>query len=382
MANLLNMSISTLFLFILSQIAFLWLFKSLYLSLRQQSSRPRDKIDNDQLFDTFNDGIAIVEIASLNLKYSNQALNSMFGYSIQEMKGKNIRELHASKDMPYIKSQFELMAQGTRSTAKNIPCLQKNGETTYVDINSSPVTYNKSACLMGIFKDITPLLSSQQQIDLYNKQLKDLANQLTIAEESERHRIALGLHDHTCQELVAARLKLQSINSTKLSHEDQETLKDISNLLSTNLQGLRKLIFELSPPSLHELGFEGALPQLTKSQQENFPGKILLNMNIQGRKLNKDRHVLIYQVVKELLHNSIKHSKANEILISVSQPAHNILITIKDNGVGFDKDHLNRDGHHFGLFNVKERVNSIGGEFKINSKPKEGTEITLHIPYL
>ncbi|WP_371905027.1 sensor histidine kinase [Desulfobacter postgatei] len=155
------------------------------------------------------------------------------------------------------------------------------------------------------------------------------------------------------------------------------------NLQEINLrlnQETRTLTFEISPPILYELGLKPALEWLLETTCREHGIDTFLEGDLEGDRLDNSLSILIFRTVRELLHNIIKHANASETTVRLSQGANFFEICVTDNGIGFDPEKQYKN-IGFGLFSIRERFSSIGGEFSILSKSGEGTRAILKVPY-
>jgi signal transduction histidine kinase len=143
------------------------------------------------------------------------------------------------------------------------------------------------------------------------------------------------------------------------------------------------LIAEISPPVLYELGFELAVKRLIEEFREKYDIVFNFVNDKLNKPVNKDMGFILFKSVRELLFNVTKHAKAHRVKVSILREGDNIRIDVEDDGVGFDysKDYFleNKDSG-FGLFNIRERLEYMGGCLEVRSKPDHGTRITLVTP--
>ncbi len=235
----------------------------------------------------------------------------------------------------------------------------------------------------GTAEDITKRKEAEAKLMLYQQQLRSLATELSLAEERLRRRIAAELHDHIAQNLAISKIKLESMTG-EIDDGMAKSLKEVIELLSSTIDTSRSLTFEISPPVLYELGFEAAISWLARQTRHRFGLEIDVINDQKPKPLNSDIRGLLFQAVRELLVNIIKHAKAKKAAISISKDDHKIKVIVKDDGMGFDIDKLNivkdftKGG--FGLFNIRERLDQIGGNVIINSSHKKGTEVIMTAP--
>jgi PAS domain S-box-containing protein len=235
----------------------------------------------------------------------------------------------------------------------------------------------------GTAQDITQRKEAEEKLMLYQQQLRSLASELSLAEERLRRRIAAELHDHIAQNLAISKIKLESLTDDTES-EQSKSLKEVIHLISKTIDASRTLTFEISPPVLYELGFEAAVGWLTRQTRQRFGLDVEFINDEKPKPLNTDIRVLLFQAVRELLVNVVKHAKAQKAKIYANVIGNNIQVTVEDNGIGFDTATLNLSKDFtkggFGLFNIRERLDQIGGSVIIHSGRNKGTKIIMTAP--
>ncbi len=232
--------------------------------------------------------------------------------------------------------------------------------------------------------DITQRKINEQKLNDYRQRLKDLATELSLAEERERRRIAMGIHDDLGQKLVMAKFRLQALRETVPEKNIKAALNSECNLIGEILDDIRSLTFELSNPLLYEVGLEQAMKHWLKSEiQEKAHLKCEFVCEGEKLQLDDDIKVVLFKAVRELLTNIIKHAKAKIVKVSMARRDSTIAVTVEDDGVGFDTGKLTLPSGvkgGFGLFNIKERLEYMGGRLDITSEPGKGTRVVMTVP--
>jgi signal transduction histidine kinase len=206
---------------------------------------------------------------------------------------------------------------------------------------------------------------------------------LSLAEEAERRRIAEMLHEDLQQLLVAARMQLAALCRTRDATRREPIAREIAHVLERSFELTRSLVAELAPPVLHERGLAAALEWLAAETRKNYNVEITVEADPSANPKAADVSIFLFRAVRELLLNSVKHAVGSAVQITMKhlRPGR-VRITVVDGGPGFDPTSLDaqRTGSQkFGLFNIRDRVSSFGGEFDINSGPRRGTHITLSL---
>jgi PAS domain S-box-containing protein len=262
---------------------------------------------------------------------------------------------------------------------------RKDGGLIWVSITARSVRDESGVLLYyeGTIQDITERKRAELEVQSHREQLRLLATELSVTEERERRRLATDLHDSIGQTLAMCKLKLSELRSQAPSNVLADDCDYISTLLDQAIQGTRSLTFELSPPVLYELGLEAALESLVERMQQ--VNGIPINFSGDGgsKPLSEDTAVLCFRAVQELLVNVVKHARAQKIEVSTGRDRGRIRVTVADDGIGFDtSESVSRKGgkRGFGLFSIKERLQHLGGSLKVDSKPGQGTRVTLSAP--
>jgi PAS domain S-box-containing protein len=214
--------------------------------------------------------------------------------------------------------------------------------------------------------------------------LRALAAELTQSEERERRRIAQILHDDLQQLLVGARLRLEAVRGRVTPKALVNELQRIERLITESGEVARNLSHELSPTVLHEHGFGPGLQWLGRWMREKHGLLTRIAADPAAEGLEADVKVLLYQAVRELLFNVVKHSGVKRARVCAKPAAAGwIEILVSDQGRGFDPAQF-RAGRSadagFGLFGIRERLASVGGRLEIESKPGRGCRFRLVAP--
>ncbi|HEY6084736.1 MAG TPA: response regulator, partial [Nitrospira sp.] len=221
--------------------------------------------------------------------------------------------------------------------------------------------------------------------------LRRLASELTIAEQRERRRIATDLHDYLAQLLVCIRLKVSQARTHQLPSEAAAWLGEAEDVLQQALDYTRSLVAQLAPMVLHEFGLPTALKWLVQQMKGQ---QLIVSLDMAEEEsiaLPEDQAILLFQSVRELLINVVKHAKADKAAVHVRVESENLRITVQDEGRGFDPTEsatLSDNGElaaqsnlaKFGLFSIRERMKALGGQLEFRSQPGLGTTAILILP--
>ncbi|MCG0274869.1 MAG: sensor histidine kinase [Thermosediminibacteraceae bacterium] len=216
------------------------------------------------------------------------------------------------------------------------------------------------------------------------QQRQALGFSIIIAQEEERKRIAREIHDGPAQILanIVMRaeycLKLMDVNPPKV----REELIGLMELVRDSLQDVRKIIFDLRPMSLDDLGLVPALKKYVEIYQND--NGIYVELTILGKEfpLENGHAVAIFRVIHEAMTNIKKYARASQVIIKVEFLKNKVNVLVRDNGIGFDVEKVfsEKQGTAFGIVGMRERIQLLKGRFEIKSSPGHGTEVFFSVP--
>jgi len=214
----------------------------------------------------------------------------------------------------------------------------------------------------------------------------ELFRRVVAAQEAERQRIARDLHDETGQALTAIGMGLRGL-SGKLSARNKNalhTLHKLETLTADSLQELQRLMTDLRPSHLDDLGLSAALRWYSTKLQEHSSLHIRVDIHGEECDLDDAMKITIFRIIQESLNNVLKHAQATNVNIHVHFEEKDVRISVFDNGVGFDRDQVQQrrtNRPSLGLAGMEERAALLGGTVSVQSRPGYGTEIEALIPY-
>ncbi len=314
------------------------------------------------------------------LTYLNPAFRRVFGWSPAEAEGKTIEAVLASEGLWGGQVGRELLA-GREVKGVETRCRTRQGRE--LDVSLSAAVFRdlggEAQGLVLILQDISERKRSEAELDEYQRQLRKLALELSKAEERQRRRIAEDLHDGVSQFLATSSFSLKRLRAD-LRGRARDELARICGVLDQSLADIRSLTFEISPPVLYDYGLAAALDWLAGhvAQRHGLP----VDFRSEGpvEELDQDRQVSLYRACQELLVNVVKHARASHAWITLSRRQGHAVLSVADDGRGFDQTGPKKRSGGFGLFSIRERLEPLGGELAVESQPGRGTRVTLSLP--
>jgi signal transduction histidine kinase len=218
-------------------------------------------------------------------------------------------------------------------------------------------------------------LRQQKRLATEKQELEKQRFRLVLqGEEKERIRLARELHDGLGQMLAAAKLQLGLA-----ARGDAHSFQKAQQLLEETVLEVRNISHNLVPLSLASNGLKTALRQLF--DRIEAPGKLEMEVHLEAdfNRFNTFGQTAIYRIVQEILHNMVKHAEASRIVIDIQEDGGELLLSIADNGKGFDTQ-LIQQSKGMGWENLYTRVGLLDGQLEVNSKPGRGTLVFAGIP--
>ena len=213
----------------------------------------------------------------------------------------------------------------------------------------------------------------------------ELLGRVVAAQEAERQRIARELHDETGQALTAAGMGLRGVAGTVHKDPDRaaSNLRELEKLVTSALTELQRLIADLRPSHLDDLGLSAALRWWAEEIENRSNIKVKVSVSGTLKELEPPVRLALFRVTQEAITNTIKYAAATQVTIDLAFREHIVTVVIVDNGRGFEVDKVlsDRTRQSWGLLGMQERASLLGGQVSISSELGIGTTIVISIPY-
>jgi len=256
----------------------------------------------------------------------------------------------------------------------------------YFDNYIGPITTKEGQIkgIVGVATDITDRKNAEDELKKSNEQLRHIASRLAEVQEDERKRLSEELHDQVGQSLAVLNINLNVI----LNQLDNKTQKDLSkqfeavqSLVNEVTESIRSVMSELHPSVLDDYGLLAALRWYSDILQK----RVGLQIDVIGEEVEPllpvSRSIALFRITQEALTNVVKHAHAAKVVINVKNGEDSIILSIKDDGLGFKKSlSAGKDNFHLGLNIMQERARAVGGELQIINSLQNGTEVIVKVP--
>ena len=329
--------------------------------------------------------IGISRLSDGEILEVNRTFESVMEYEASEVKGKTIEELGFWEDLAQ-RDKFRSMLEAHGELREEELIMRtKTGKQVIFMASVEILEIGGERCILTAALDVTARKKMELDLRQSRSKLQQLAELLTQAEENERRRIAVDLHDNVAQNLGLMKIFCGKMSVFDLPDEVKEILKSNTELVAQTISSSRSLIHELSPPVLNELGFEAALKWLAEQMSQRYELDYTVTIDTtQGEELRQGFQTSLFRIARELMTNAGKHSGAQNVKCSFSKNKGYFRLSIADDGCGFSTtnnimtDSSTTSG--FGLFSIKQSLEQLKGEMLIESKPGEGTRVSVDLP--
>lgn len=293
-----------------------------------------------------------------------------------EITGYSDAELQTLRPFDLLRVEEDLLSEVRegRQPAVEATLRRSDGKILYVEIQARSITFRGQPAESIVIRDITHRKFMERELQMERmRQVKSVID----GQEKERQRLSRELHDGLGQNLVAIKLKLESIPHDKAGEFDA-TLTQVKQMFNHTIDEVRRISNNLMPAALKEFSLAVVLRNLCNEVESNSGVGIGLTVGVLPEPLDQLLKTYVYRIVQEALTNVIKHSGANRANVTVYSDFSNLHLQIEDNGTGFNPNRPTDTGN--GLYNMKERAILLNGKINIISSAGKGTKIVAEFP--
>lgn len=317
-----------------------------------------------------------------------EGINGVLGHTIEQF----IEPRHQSKF-----SNVQAHALIEESTKAEINFISVNGGIVPALVSLRTLRLDDMDALCLVAADLSEQKAAEETLKSYShrlyrqnaelkrraEQLARLSAELTMAEHRERKRMSRILHDGLQQMLASAKMQAGAVADDLQAGELRASISGIETILGDAIRVSRSLSVDLSPPILHEGGLANGLEWLQRTMCERYDFRV--DLHLEDRPvLPEEIKVMVFEAVRELLFNAVKHAQVDCVCLSLGRTAQGQLqVMVSDQGQGFDLHRLSHEpdaAGGFGLFSIRERLGLMGGSLRIKSTPGKGSCFTLLVP--
>ena len=328
--------------------------------------------------------------------FFNEYAQRFFGYTAEEIAGRNVigtitPEIDSEgRDLRAMTSAITEHPELHGSNDNENMC--KDGRRVWVHWSNRAIRDEQGDVteILCVGTDITERKRLEREAEAYRRRLRGLADRLTATEEQERRRVSTQIHDTVIQTLSLSNIRLggirRALEAAGLA-DTCEKMDGVRTLIDNGIGECRGLMADLTPPLLYELGLGSALKAFAEKQSRLHAVEIAVDTGDDERlaELDDARRSLLFQAARELVTNALKHAGPCTIDLRIACADGLVRLDVRDTGRGFpagawDNPRATYDEGGFGLFNIRERLENIGGRIEIDTAPGQGSRMVVHLP--
>lgn len=331
-------------------------------------------------------GIAFMRDIHGRYLYVNEAWEKVRRRQLQTVIGKAFNEVWAAeKAAKFNEGDRRVITRG--EPVQNIEEISQDDGAHIWLVNKFPILDKdgKPIIVGAVGIDITRRRRAEEALWESEQRLRFLTSQLLTAQERERKRISMELHDELGQSLAVLKLQIRAVE--RGFGDSQQDLKadcrELLDYLDGVIDNVRRLSRDLSPAILEDLGLQSALKYLINGVSKHYKVSHSFEVADLDQLFPSDAQIIIYRIFQECLTNISKHAGASEVSITIRENDGLVSIALEDNGAGFDPAQVSSRriaGRGLGLAALNERARMLGGTLEIRSQPGAGTKVTCVIP--
>jgi PAS domain S-box-containing protein len=313
------------------------------------------------LFDNSSDGIFLSDLKGNLIEVNNIACDFM-GYDKEEIKKLNFRDLKSPKYRHSVEENINKIKENKIYTYET-EHVKKNGDVCPIEMKSRLTEYNGKKVIISVARNIKERKEFEKQ----------LLQTIIKTEEKERKRFAADLHDSLSPVLSTIKLYADLLKKENFKQTSkEEILNNIEELTELAIATAKEIANNITPGILDDFGLAVALKEFCK--YVNNSGKLIVKLKIDEYENNENKLIdtVLYQTVKELINNAIKHSEAKQITLELKNKNKQIILYYKDDGKGFDINGVLANNQGLGLKNIMNKIKSIKGRCDFYSKQGAG----------
>ncbi|MEI8084949.1 MAG: PAS domain S-box protein [Paludibacter sp.] len=301
------------------------------------------------------------------LEYVNKAMNRIFGYDNLLLKDIPLIELVDDNFKDDVESFLKYTGSTNQSKNMELKCVKKEASTIYVDMIFNYVASEK--VVYGVAHDVTESKLMQR---------KNIIKAIIQTEEKEKSYFSKELHDGLGPLLSTIKLYLQWSKRQNVDELREEIIQKAESILEEALITVTEISNKLSPHLLEDYGLTSAVQSFINKLKISTEIKLKFQSNME-RRIDAAIEAALYRAIIECVTNTIKHAQANSIEIKIDDLGNQISLNYKDDGIGYNYDKIITEHKGLGLFNLKSRIQSIGGSLKMTSEVGQGVDYQIQV---
>lgn len=323
-----------------------------------------------------------------NVIFVNPEAQRLLGWENVPFFGKNLGEVlktyaEENRDAPQLFPDQRYIDLGLAYRSEDQLFVRQDGSSFPVSYVSTPIFEDgQVTAVVTAFQDISVRKLAEQELIASRRQLQELSSFLQNILEEERSRIARELHDELGQALTALKMDVIWMSSRFAADQDALLAKadHMVEQIGVTVDSVRRIAANLRPGLLDDLGLAAAIEWLLEEFQKRTGVCHELNMSHEEFDFDPELTTTIFRILQEAITNVARHAQASHLLVALEDQGNAVVLSIKDNGIGFKPSLVEGQHQSFGLLGIRERVTALGGDLSIVGELGEGTELGVTLP--
>lgn len=266
--------------------------------------------------------------------------------------------------------------------------IRSDGELRHVSCRGRTISENDDSIKMiGTIQDVTDQKERENQLEIYSEKLRELSERIEKTREEERTRIAREIHDELGQMLTVLKIDMSLCNeavkrkiSAELADFIDGEMQQMMNRVNTIIESVHTITTKLRPEVLDDLEITEAIEWQAKELADRVGLSVEVNtFSDVTTGITDEQKTTLFRIFQEAMNNVVRHAKATEVYIDFKKSSGDLLLIIKDNGIGITPGEKNARSS-FGIIGMRERARFLGGDIHVESQKGKGTKVTVKIP--
>lgn len=321
------------------------------------------------------DAIGLYDASGIIMDVNTGSAN-LLGYTKEELIGMSLAQILTVEELDKNPIRFDYLEAG-HSTVKQRKMKRKDGSIVETEVRSQQLPDGR---YLSVIRDLTERIKVEKQLEESYEAIRRLTSYIQDIREEERINIAKEIHDDLGQKLTVLKMDISWLKNKLKGNEEpvRQKVDELITMLDETVASVRKISLELRPSLLDDLGLVPAMEWQLEEFEKEFGIQTRFIHSGDELQLPGPLKTSLFRIFQDSLTNVGRHSLANEVTISIRKEENNLVLAIDDDGKGFDKE-IVADKKTLGILGMQERINRMGGEYKINSQPGKGTEVIVQI---
>lgn len=316
-----------------------------------------------------------------HVAFANRAAFELFGVRPGEsLVGRSIFALLHPDSHDELRAQVSTAIAGATAAPLVFGAIARlDGGWREVEIASAALPDHGRSVVQMVITDITQRRRQARDEARHRDELRHLSANVVEAREEERRRIARELHDELGQRLTALKMELSSLGPAAARRSYDGRVANMLDMIDDTVAAVRRIAADLRPMMLDDLGLNAAIEWLARDAARRMGIEITVRLGEDDPPLSEGAAIALYRMVQEALTNVARHARATDVSIEMRLQGPELVLSVRDNGVGFPDPSTQQDGR-YGLLGIRERAYMLGGRIEVDNPPGGGGRLTVRLP--